>query len=183
MALFSNIAEKSLLALWQQGNGAAFGELYGRIAPSIYRYLRFRLPDTLTTQDLTQEVFERILRHRQNGGVIEDFRLFSFTTARHLMADFYAKKARGTSLSLDQVVEATPHLEPGRAGTVEAQAEWSLLREVIKSLPDEEKDLVILRFIEGLSYYEISQIMEKNESAIRVQLHRLRKLIKTIFPV
>ena len=183
MALFSNIAEKSLLALWQRGNGAAFGELYGKIASRIYKYLRFRLPDEQTTQDLTQEVFEKILRYHQNGGVIEDFKLFAFTTARHLMADFYAKKAKGASSSLDQMVEESPQLEPGKEGETEAKAEWALLREVIKSLPDEEKDLVILRFIEGLSYYEISQIMDKTESAIRVQLHRLRKLLKTIFPV
>lgn len=182
MAFFSNIAEKSLLALWQQGNGSAFGELYEKVAPSIYRYLRFRLPDEQVTQDLTQEVFEKILRYHQGGGRVQDFRLFAFTTARHLMADFYAKRARGQSVSLEVVIEKNPSAEPASAGEIESKTEWALLREVIRSLPDEEKDLVILRFIEGLSYYEISQIMEKTESSIRVQLHRLRKLIKTIFP-
>ena len=160
------------------GDAAAFGELYDIHVDQIYRHIYYRVGNTGDAEDLTQQVFiqawHAIGRYRKKS---VPFAAWLMTISRNLVIDFY--RARKEKVSLDDDYKAASQ-EPGPELLAEIESERQKLIETITKLPEDHRQVIIMRFIEDYSYEEIAAALKKSEGAIRVTLHRALKKMRDL---
>lgn len=150
------------------GDFRAFGELYSIYLDRIYRYVFYQVKDKMTAEDLTEEIFLKAWKAvKSYKGKGQSFSAWLYRIARNHAIDDLRARGRCTSLE----VETT-----AAVGNPEQEAEGKLMQrkllETISYLPPQQKQVIILKFIEGLDNREIEQIMGKNQGAIRVMQMR-----------
>lgn len=165
----------------QAGDSAAFGELYDRYVDTIYRYVLFRVADPTLAEDVTSETFLRALR--RIGSVTyqgRDVGAWFVTIARNLVLDHvkssrYRLEIPTAELAEDDDVQHGPEQEV----VASAMAE-ELLRYVGQLNPD-QRECIVLRFLQGMSVAETAVLMGRNEGAIKALQHRaVRRLAKLL---
>lgn len=169
--------EKHLVQRAQQGNADAFIELYHHYAPLIYRYFLFRTSNSATAEDLTSEVFVRLVKSLQNyrdQGL--PFSAWLFRIARARAVDHHRYQARRPIEMLsDQFLD--PQSDP--EGQAERRIEIAHLTRAIALLTDEQQMVIQLRFVEGYTLEETAQTMQKTVGAVKAMQHRaLQNLIE-----
>lgn len=171
----------ALVELARNGDKEAFGQLYDHYQASVYRFLYYRVGSMTLAEDLTAETFFRALRSmhsfRWQG---KDFGAWLMTIARNLTADHF--KSGRTRLeqttedmqTLDSTAES-PEIEVLSSLTNEA-----LLR-ALGELPTEQRECLIMRFLQGLSIAETAEILGRSSGAVKqLQLRGVRNLAKLI---
>jgi RNA polymerase sigma-70 factor (ECF subfamily) len=175
------VDETSLLQQAQQGDTEAFGQIYELYSPLVFRFLVAHLDNSLDAEDLTEEVFLRAWQslpgYRMRG---VPFTGFLFRVARNALYDHYRRsRKRANDPGLDQ--ELIDDLQPDPAESVPAHMERRELRQTLAQLRDDYRQVLVLRFLVGLSPEETAQAMNRSSGAIRVLQHRalaaLRKLL------
>jgi RNA polymerase sigma-70 factor (ECF subfamily) len=171
----------ALVELARNGDKDAFGQLYDHYQPSVYRFLYYRVGSMTLAEDLTAETFFRALRSmhsfRWQG---KDFGAWLMTIARNLTADhFKAGRTRLEQTTEDmQTLDSTsesPEIEVLASLTNEA-----LLR-ALGELPTEQRECLIMRFLQGLSIAETAEILGRSSGAVKqLQLRGVRNLAKLI---
>jgi RNA polymerase sigma-70 factor (ECF subfamily) len=168
-----------LVELARGGDADAFGLLYDHYQPSIYRFLYYRTRSVVVAEDLTSETFFRALRNmasfRWQG---KDFGAWLMTIARNLATDhFKAGRTRleMTTEDMGQHDDATD----GPETAVLASLTNEILLEALTELPNEQKDCLVMRFLQGMSIAETAQVLGRSEGAIKqLQLRGVRNLAK-----
>lgn len=155
-----------------QRDQAAFDVLYRRYLDRVYGYAFYQLGDHHDAEDATERTFLSALRalpeFRDEGAT---FRSWLFRIAHNTIANARRSRVRRRTEPLPDGIERTaPNADP--AGLVlEADERRRVLRAVAE-LPDDRRQVVLLRFVDGLSSREIGQVMDRSEGATRVLLHR-----------
>jgi RNA polymerase sigma-70 factor (ECF subfamily) len=170
-----------LLQAAQQGDSEAFGQLYESYAQQVFRYLYAHLDERMDAEDLTGEVFLRVWRALPQYQRTEaPFGGFLFRVARNALYDHYRRNRSHRAYILpedDRMAErasdpAESHLQ---------DYEHQHLRRILSKLPEEQRSVLTLRFLAGLSPEETAQAMGKSNGAVRVLQHRalygLRKIL------
>lgn len=150
----------------------AFSELYERYVDRIYAYVYYRTGDARDAEDLTARVFYRALAHlpefNQTGA---PFIAWLYRIAHNLVANWHRDKMRHPELPLDLWLHS-PVAEPAPQAQAErAETERTLL-DSIRALPAERQQLLLLKFVDGLSNVEIGKILGRSEGAIKSLYHR-----------
>jgi RNA polymerase sigma-70 factor (ECF subfamily) len=171
----------ALVELARGGDSEAFGLLYDHYQPSVYRFLHHRTRSQTLAEDLTSETFLRALRNmsgfRWQG---KDFGAWLMTIARNLCTDHF--KAGRTRLELttedmgvhDDATESPEH-------EVIAGLTNEVLLDGLHRLPDEQRDCLIMRFLQGLSIAETAEALRRSEGAVKqLQLRGVRNLAKLL---
>jgi RNA polymerase sigma-70 factor (ECF subfamily) len=164
----SEEAEIELVASAQH-DPTAFRGLYEQYARPVYRYLYSKVGNQADAEDLTSQVFLKALedlgKFRNQGG----FRAWLFTIAYSQAMDYYRK--RHAELTLDELNLASREPDP-LAATLH-QDEIERMQKRIAALPEEEQELIRLRFVAGLRYAEIGEVLKRSEGAVKKDLYRL----------
>lgn len=174
-ALFSGIAhlpEDEVISLASQGSTEAFSLLYERYVTRIYNYIYYRTGNPYEAEDLTSRVFHRALGHihrYDHRGV--PFSAWLYRIAHNLVANWHRDNSRRNEVSLDNQPGLTQRIELPESAMVNHQ-ELETLLGVIRRFPAERQQLLILKFVEGLSNAEIAVIMGRSEGAIKSLYHR-----------
>jgi RNA polymerase sigma-70 factor (ECF subfamily) len=156
----------------------AFGELYQRYVTKIYNYTYYRVGDQEEAEDLTARTFFRALR---KIGSYEDrglpFSAWLYRIAHNLVANWHRSQSRRKSVQLDDLITATgEHASPGLlAEKNETHAE---LLDVIRELPEDRQQLIILKFVERMPNAKIGEVMGRSESSIKSLYHRTLKTLR-----
>jgi RNA polymerase sigma-70 factor (ECF subfamily) len=163
-----------------QANPAAFDALYRQYFARVYRYLLARTETPDDAADLTQQVFLQALdalpRYRDRG---VPFGAWLFRIARHAVAN--SRRRRG-AVPWDSLPE--PLRESSLQGpevTVLQQESHDHLRRLLLDLPPSKRELVLLRFVGGLTVREIAALLGKKEPAIYKQLSRILHTLKETY--
>ena len=154
---------------------AAIGELYRRHVQAIYRYVTYRVGDAHLAEDLTAEVFVRAIEGLpayEDRGV--PFSSWLYSIARARVADHFRRLARTQTVPLESegvidkgfILSETEQAAPDRR-----------LRSALERLTVDQQQVILLKFVEGLSNAEIAQIMDKTEGAIKSLQHRALKTL------
>jgi RNA polymerase sigma-70 factor (ECF subfamily) len=169
----------ALVELARKGDSEAFGMLYDHYQGSVYRFLFYRTRSGTLAEDLTSETFFRALRNMQNfRWQGKDFGAWLMTIARNLATDHF--KAGRTRLELatedmgvhDDSTEGPEH-------SVLASLTNELLLKALTELPSEQKDCLIMRFLQGMSIAETAAVLGRSEGAVKqLQLRGVRNLAK-----
>jgi len=150
----------------------AFSDLYERYVDRIYAYVYYRTGDPRDAEDLTARVFYRALAHmpefNQTGA---PFVAWLYRIAHNLVANWHRDKTRHPELSLDAWQPAPQHEGAPHAQAERAETERNLL-DAIRALPWERQQLLLLKFVDGLSNLEIGNILGRSEGAIKSLYHR-----------
>ena len=182
-AVIPDLAPDADLAdvLAAQADRAAFAVLYRRYLDRVYGYAFYQLGDHHDAEDATERTFLAALRalhtFRDEGST---FRAWLFRIAHNTIANARRSRFRRRTEPLPEGLQrAAPNADPARL-VVEAEEGRRVLRAVAE-LPDDRRQVVLLRFVDGLSSREIGQVMDRSEGAARVLLHRaLRDLAERL---
>ncbi|WP_300643981.1 sigma-70 family RNA polymerase sigma factor [Nocardioides sp.] len=169
----------ALVELARQGDSEAFGLLYDHYQASVYRFLFYRTRSSAVAEDLTSETFFRALRSMQGfRWQGKDFGAWLMTIARNLATDHF--KAGRTRLELTtedmgQHDDATEGPEP----TVLAVLTNEILLKALTELPDEQRDCLVMRFLQSMSIAETAAVLGRSDGAVKqLQLRGVRNLAK-----
>ncbi|MCS6908177.1 MAG: sigma-70 family RNA polymerase sigma factor [Anaerolineales bacterium] len=164
--------EEQLLSLAASGDKEAFGRLYQKYVGRIYNYVYFRTGSQADAEDLTARVFMRAMRHIRNYRDLGlPFSAWLYRIAHNLVANWHRDNGRRREIPLDNVFLPPSSVKHPESEILKREEAEKLLR-IIRKLPPERQQLIILKFVEGLSNMEIGQIMGKSEGAIKSLYHR-----------
>lgn len=160
-----------------KGNKDAFGQIYKIYFQKIYRYCRINLRNEAEAQDLAQETFLKAWRSlatfsTYNGSSVQ---AFLFKIAKNAIIDLSRKK-RELPLDTALEVESGDNFEED----LDRKNDVETVQKALSKLQEDEKQMVILRFFEEMSHRDIAEVLNSNEGAIRVKLHRILKKLKGI---
>ncbi len=167
------LSDEELIHRAVQGDREAFGALYCRYVRQIYNFMLYRVQHPQEAEDLTARVFFRAFQniHRYEYRGLS-FGAYLYRIAHNLVSNWHRDNHRVQAIPLDEA--------PPPRTEASAHPEWQLIREeerelllrAIRMLPPERQQLLILKFVEGLSNAEIAQIMGRTEGAIKSLYHR-----------
>jgi RNA polymerase sigma-70 factor (ECF subfamily) len=167
-----SLADVELIELAKEGRQEAFGELYERYIEKIYNYIYYRTGNHHDAEDLTARVFFRAMAHIENyteRGV--PFQAWLYRIAHNLVVNWHRDRGRRKVISLDEYISASLRSEAPDRQAEDNEEREALLR-AIRRLPAERQQLLILKFVEGLSNAEIGAVMDRTEGAVKSLYHR-----------
>ena len=163
-----------------------FSDAYERYSDELFRHCTLRLSDRERALELTQECFLKTWEYIERGEHVEEFRPFLYRTLRNLIIDEYRRKKTRSLEAMLEVGEETDieTLMPSdESNTLEAaieRFEGSRALKTLKQLPDLYREVLALRYVEGLGLKEIAEIVGESENAVSVRLHRGLKKLRTL---
>lgn len=158
-----------------------FEKIYLKYSDKIYRYVYLNTSDPYLSEDITSETFLRIWKNWKK--IKLDFmQALLYKTAKNILIDHYRKHKNGKKVSLEETVEKgiEPSYDEDLIEKIHNDENIRKINDAIKTLPDNLKEVLILRFINDLSAKEAAQIMDTSEVNIRVLQYRGLKQLKEI---
>ena len=173
--------DQEALARAAQGENEAFGVLYERYVGRIYNYIYYRTGNAFEAEDLTERVFLRAMRHihnYENRGL--PFSAWLYRIAHNLVANWHRDNSRRKEIPLDDAILSQQRSEHPERELMRTEEREGLLR-MLRTLPPERQQLLILKFIDHLSNAEIGQIMGRTEGAVKSLYHRTLTALREEF--
>jgi RNA polymerase sigma-70 factor, ECF subfamily len=166
----------------QEGDKAAFAKLYDRYVDVVFRYVLFRVGDRELAEDVTSETFLRALRRITSISYQgRDVGAWFVTIARNLVLD-HVKSSRFRLEVATAEVDDSQRVEAGPEQQVLSQVTRTALLECVGQLGDDQRECIVLRFLQGLSVAETAEVMARNEGAVKALQHRAVRRLAQLLP-
>lgn len=161
----------------KERNRELFESLFQEYSSVVYRLCLYKTSKEIVAQDLTQETFLRLWKTISSGKEISKPKQYIYQITRNLIVDYYKSNK---TLSLDELQEEgfDPKMEQS---SPEVLSEISILKEAIESLDIEFREVIYMRFVEGLGVSEISEILDISENLVSVRISRGKEKLKDKF--
>ncbi len=173
--------EGQLISRAISGEVEAYGELYILHQEAIYRYIVFRIADSKDAEDLTEQVFlnawEALPGYDDQG---KPFSSWLYRIAHNLVIDYYRQNKKNSHLFDGYQENIIPLTEKSALQHAIENEQIEFLIRAISKLTEDQQQVVILRFVEGLSHSEVAEILEKNEGACRMIQYRALSALQRI---
>jgi RNA polymerase sigma-70 factor (ECF subfamily) len=154
------------------GDADAFGELYLLHLDAIYRYVYYRVGDANDAEDLTEQVFlkawKSLSRYKRRGN---PFTSWLYRIAHNAVVDHYRRQKPTVSMPSSEKVDRESKQPTPLEQVIEAE-EAAALATAVTQLSEEQQQVIILRFVEGLKHTEVARIINRREGACRMIQHR-----------
>jgi RNA polymerase sigma-70 factor (ECF subfamily) len=163
----------------REGDQAALGALYDRLATRLYRFAYFRLGNRADAEDLTQRTFlkmiEALPRYQRRG---IPFEAWFFRIARNGLVDLL--RARRSHEPLE-ALRTTASGDMGPEAAAELATEFASVEQALTQLTEEQQAVIAYRFMAGLTPREVGLVMGKREGTVRgLQFRALGALRRTL---
>lgn len=158
-----------------------FAELYDEFMPKVFRYIHYKVSNQQLAEDLTSTVFEKALvNFDKYSSDKAAFSTWVFSIARNSLIDFYRTNKMKKQVSLDGAIEM-PSREPSPQEVVEKKAEQECLRGCLSRLPEEDQEIIALKFAGEFNNRQIARMLGLSESNVGVRLFRAVKKLREDF--
>lgn len=164
--------EDELLKRMEQGDCSATDELIKIYYPDILRYCLWHTPNRSLAEDAAQETFLKVIRYFDRYAHRGKFKPFLYRIAANTCIDLQ-RKNRHTELSLEEVNVDPAYTEPA----FETIHSDMMLRQFVNSLPQHQREIVLLRFGQDLTLREIAETVDL---PLRTVQTRLRSAVKKL---
>jgi len=170
--------ESKLISLSKQGDAEAFARLYACYVGRITRYVYYRVTDHELAEDITSRIFLKMLEKMDTYQVGQSpIIAWLYRMAHNAVIDHYRMKK--TLLPLGDLRQSEVRHEDGIEEKLELQIKSQQLRAALQVLTEEQKSVLILKFIDGLSTREIALRLGKGQGAVRgLQMRALQRLAR-----
>jgi RNA polymerase sigma-70 factor, ECF subfamily len=177
--------DKKLLFRVGKKDKDAFIEAYDLYADDVYRFVYFKIGNDEEAKDLTSAVFLKVWNYAQSRGLDESksLRAFIYKTARNLIIDHYRSLREVEARLDDEEIKIEARLEDRKqdlARQSEILSDMEMVKEGLEKLKEEYREIIMLRFINELSFGEISEIIGKPSGTIRVLFFRALQALKDL---
>ncbi|HQZ70880.1 MAG: sigma-70 family RNA polymerase sigma factor [Anaerolineae bacterium] len=162
--------EEDLVRRAQDYDPAAFGEIYERYFNGVYKYTYYRVGDQVVAEDIAMDVFAKAMESIDGfafRGV--PFSAWLYRIASNMVVDHFRRQPSQPALSLEEKLVADV-AHPTQL--LDQEFSHQALRQALAELTDDQQQVVILKFVDGLSNLEVAQILGKTEGAIKSLQHR-----------
>ncbi len=156
--------------------------LYDRYHTRLYNFFLQQTHDQSQSKDLTQIVFERVIKYREKYVEQGRFTSWIYTVARNVHMDLYRKKREDLPGAAVIHAIADRQIEVNDDSINDKELEdKDHLKKAMKHLRPEQRELIWLSRYEKLKYAEIAHILGSTEGAVKIKIHRSMKDLKTQF--
>jgi RNA polymerase sigma-70 factor (ECF subfamily) len=164
-----------------------FGKIYDKHVAKIYRFVYLKVDSRESAEDLTSQIFTKLWEkiktlsgRTDNPGrtseKIENPTAYVYQIARAEIANYYRNKPKYHIIPAEevQIVDPKENLEEKQ----QLQSDIEYLKYCLSQLSEDHQNVIIWRYLDDLSYKEIAEIMQKEEGAVRVMVHRAIKELR-----
>ncbi|MFA5076237.1 MAG: RNA polymerase sigma factor [Patescibacteria group bacterium] len=179
----SNLFPKFFLLKLKTKDPEVFGQFYDLYVSKIYRFIFYKVSSAEEAEDLTSEVFLKIWQHLADNKKIDHLNAFVYQVARNLVVDHYRQKSQQKIVREDDNQEMLEQIPDHRLAVdqqLDLQADAEVLEKAIRKLKDEYREIIILRYLDGLSTGEVARVTNKTKGNVRVLAYRAIKALKDI---
>jgi RNA polymerase sigma factor (sigma-70 family) len=164
-------SDEELARSAQAGSQEAFIQLYERFFPTVYVWVRFKVPEA-DVEDVTQEIFIAVLKSLGNFKNQSKISTWIWTITKRKIADYYRARKIKQPVDLDCYDELDTHNLADHTGNAEGEQDnLVIVRQALCKLPDNYQDIILLRFIYDMPFNEIAsqngQSLEATKSLFR----------------
>jgi RNA polymerase sigma-70 factor (ECF subfamily) len=172
---------KALLERARRYDQEALAEIYDQYASKIYSYIYYRVGDARLAEDLTASVFLNVLEAiRGNRAWYKSFSAWLYRIAHNIVVDQFRRKGKLPELPLDERLVSNAE-DPSKGAELALEIDW--LEKAVRDLTDDQSEVIILKFIEGLTNSEVASVLGKTEGAVKSLQYRalasLRRMLES----
>lgn len=182
MTVMPELSDEQIATIVQAGDANAFGELISHYEAKLKRYARKFLNSEDEIEDLVQDVFIKSYMNIQSFNASLKFSPWIYRIAHNTFVNELKRKHRiGFSFfDVDTMLPSLPAKETADAATLETELREEL-DTLIKELTPKYREVLILHYLESLSYQEISDILQIPVTTVGVRMNRARKKLRECY--
>jgi len=169
-----SLTDEQLMMLINNGDLQMMCHLFERYHISIYNYCLKLTKSKAVSEDMTQETFYKVIKHRRSFNN-KTFAAWIFTITRNLCIDYLKK----TKMNRVNITSLENNIQNSSFNDNENKENIEYLHNTLNKLNPIDKELIILSRYEKLKYKDIAEIMEMSESAIKTRIHRALQKLKS----
>jgi RNA polymerase sigma-70 factor (ECF subfamily) len=168
MTFHSSLSDEELVNSAKQGDLNAFTSLYRRYFGSVYKRVCYVIPEA-DVEDVTQEIFIALLRSIKGFESRALFRTWFRTLITRQIAEYYRNRRRKEIKLLLKLDEIEDLPDNNSHQDVESQI-W--VRKALNELPDQYREIILMRFAEELSFSEIARLLNRHPEGTKSLFRR-----------
>lgn len=176
-----SILDNALMLKVKEGDLDQLGLLFERYKKMLFGFFYNLNHDAELSEDLVQNTFMRILKYRKGFNGDGEFKVWMFHIARNVSYDHFRKNKWREN---DDITDYNERISDEGLNKVESIAkyeEMQLLKQAIRKLDSEKREVLTLSKLEGLKYKQIGEILDCSEGAVKVKVFRALQALKEIF--
>ena len=173
----SSPTDTELMTRVRDGDVRQLAHLFARHHVRLYNFYLRLTGDRQWSEDMTQEVFFRILKYRHTFRGEGEFTAWMYHLARNVHLD----SRRSLDAVGESAVEDVPAADPHAHDELEAREGAALVRAALSRLPAEKREVLLLSRYEGMRYEAIAELLGCSVDAVKVRVHRALNDLRTIY--
>ncbi len=172
--------DHELMAAVARGDVASMSGIYEHRNRALFRFFYRLTGRQAPAEDLTHEVFLRMIRYRHTYQTGDGFEAWMYRIARNAFA-YYVKKNRLEAPAAEGEMEAVESANPSQFEALAKQQDLATLHRALGRLPEEKRELILLSRFQGLSYEQIGRIVGCETGTVKVRVFRAMKEMGRIY--
>jgi RNA polymerase sigma-70 factor (ECF subfamily) len=165
------------------GQEERFLEAFEEYGDALFRHAFIRVSDREKAIDLVHDTYTKVWSYVRSGQEIDSFRPFLYKVLNNLIVDEYRKRKESSLdalLAMEGVSEGSfEELVDDSTEALAATMDGRRAYDLLHNLSDEYREVITLRFVDGLGPKEIAELIEESENVVSVRLHRALKALRT----
>lgn len=172
--------EAQLLASARSWDMEALATIYDTYSPLLYRYAMRLLGEQDLAEECVAETFARFLQALRNGGgPKEHLKAYLYRVAHNWITDYYRRQPP-PQVGIEALQETLAHDDPPLSAQAATREEQERVRQALRLLTPEQRQVIVLRYLEELSLKEVAETMQKPVGAIKALQHRAVASLKRV---
>lgn len=158
-----------------------FENAYIENSEALFRFCYFRISDRSRAKEIMQDTFTQTWQYIVSGNSVENLRAFLYKVARNLVINELERRKQ--SISLETMHEEGFDPEDSNEENTEEKSEGRRILDFIKNLEDDDREILIMRYVNEMSLKEIADILEITPNNATVRLHRSTTKLKNMYNI
>ena len=172
-------SDSDLMIQLRQGRHAALGELFERHHAALYRFCLRMTGNRSESEDLVQDVFMKMLRHKESFNPDAGFSPWMYRIAHNVAVDGLRRSSRAPQAEAD--LDARPAELPASHERFVEREQTALVRRALLDLPPDRREVLLLSRYELKSYEEIAEVLGISVGAVKTRIHRAVKQLRDAY--
>lgn len=173
--------DHTLMLRVREGDLPALGDLFQRHHRPLYGFFVRLTGDRAGSDDMVQQVFQRMLRYRHTYRDVGSFTGWMYIIARRVVADFQRLRHQYQPPAEEPALDQLPDERTHAADAADAVDQTALLHRALAALPGDVREVIVLARFQELSYDEIARVLDISLSAVKTRIHRAMKDLRAAY--